>query len=407
MQDQHCHGKFVSVILKASGEGSDDAALTRFIHQACVRRHVVALIEGAIDRGHRAYTHLSKTDVRARAEALPTHGVPEELVALLGHDDDLERIQRQKPAVRGHIPLAEVAEELGGSCKPNAAVNERTSLGCGDADASAKANLLRLAEAADAGGLDRVRVTTGQELVDQFEPWYFGVAFAFLFKYCTGMPDPPEWSKKESWRRQGSDPHVSLASWTQAMARRVEAQLSRDWTFGFASWNLLFRSAVNLARTVDAYDKPVFDETDGKWKQLSAEDIERGALQLVGALAGAYTDSAGRKKQVQGDVSKLPFVPGLGPAACKLNRNLQHVTRILPSTQDARRIMRFEIQAVRPLRSAAFCHEAHQMVHVRMARVRETDPVRITPLHKDCDAGSREWPPLDACVAVDVDTLRR
>ncbi|CAJ1424274.1 unnamed protein product, partial [Effrenium voratum] len=406
---------FVSVILKTSGEGADDTTLTRFIHQACVRRHVVvALIEGAIDREHRAYTHLNKIDVRARAEALPTNGVPEELVALLSHDNDLERIQRQKAAtpVRGHMPLAEVAEELGASCKPNAVVNERTSLGYGDADASAKANLLRLAEAADAGRLDRVRVTTGQELVDQFEPWYFGVAFAFLFKYCTGMPDPPEWSNKARWRRQSSDPHVSLASWTRAMARRVEAQLSRDWTFGFASWNLLFRSAVNLARTVDAYDKPVFDERDGKWKQLSAEDIEHGALQLVGGLVGSYTDSAGRKKQVQGDVSKLPFVPGLGPAARKLLRNLQHATRILPGTQDARRIMRFEIQAMRirygvPLFVTFSPDEAHQLVYVRMARVRETDPVRITPLYKDCDAGSREWPPLDACVAVDVETLRR
>ena len=27
------------------------------------------------------------------------------------------------------------------------------------------------------------------EMVGQFEPWYFGVAFAFCFEYCTGMPD--------------------------------------------------------------------------------------------------------------------------------------------------------------------------------------------------------------------------
>ena len=102
---------------------------------------VVTLIEGAIDLKHRAYTHLIKTDVRARAEALPTNGVPEELVTLLGHDDDLQRIQRQKAATpaRGHVPLEEVAEEWA-SCKPNAVVNERRSLGYGDADASAKAS---------------------------------------------------------------------------------------------------------------------------------------------------------------------------------------------------------------------------------------------------------------------------
>ena len=53
---------------------------------------------------------------------------------------------------------------------------------------------------------------------------------------------------------------------------------------------------MNLARTVDAYDKPVFDEIAGKWKQLSAEDIEHGALQLVSTLTGCYTDAAGRNK---------------------------------------------------------------------------------------------------------------
>lgn len=31
----------------------------------------------------------------------------------------------------------------------------------------------------------------GKAMVDQYEPWYFGVAFAFC-KYCTGMPDAPE-----------------------------------------------------------------------------------------------------------------------------------------------------------------------------------------------------------------------
>ena len=45
-------------------------------------------------------------------------------------------------------------------------------------------------EAPDTGP-ERFFVTTGNAMLDQFEPWYFGVAFAFIFKYCTGMPDMP------------------------------------------------------------------------------------------------------------------------------------------------------------------------------------------------------------------------
>ena len=37
------------------------------------------------------------------------------------------------------------------------------------------------------------------------------------------------------------------------MSRRVEAQLNRDWTFGFVSWNYIFRSSINLSRTFFVY----------------------------------------------------------------------------------------------------------------------------------------------------------
>ena len=35
-------------------------------------------------------------------------------------------------------------------------------------------------------------VATGNQMMNQFVPWYFGVAFAFCFKYCIGMPDMPD-----------------------------------------------------------------------------------------------------------------------------------------------------------------------------------------------------------------------
>ena len=48
-------------------------------------------------------------------------------------------------------------------------------------------------ETNDAGAAPSKDVVVGSEAVDQFAPWYFGVAFAYLFKYCTAMPDVPTW----------------------------------------------------------------------------------------------------------------------------------------------------------------------------------------------------------------------
>jgi hypothetical protein len=32
---------------------------------------------------------------------------------------------------------------------------------------------------------------SGNVMQDQFKPWCFGIAFAFLFEYFAGMPDVP------------------------------------------------------------------------------------------------------------------------------------------------------------------------------------------------------------------------
>ena len=86
-------------------------------------------------------------------------------------------------------------------------------------------------------------------MIDQFQPWYFGVAFAFVFSYCIGMPDMYHFAETPRHRRGDGAPRVEPPAWVRIMARRVEAQISRDWHFGFVSWNYIFTSAVNLSRT--------------------------------------------------------------------------------------------------------------------------------------------------------------
>ena len=90
-------------------------------------------------------------------------------------------------------------------------------------------------------------------MIDQFEPWYFGVAFAYCFKYCIGMPDMPSFAQRPRHRRDDNAPEVDLALWVRVISRRVENQLRRDWLLQFSAGNLLFRSAVNLAKTMYSY----------------------------------------------------------------------------------------------------------------------------------------------------------
>ena len=71
------------------------------------------------------------------------------------------------------------------------------------------------------------------QMLDQFEPWYFGVAFAFCFKYCTGMPDMQTFDKVKRHRRHENAPLVDLQLWTKIISRRCEKALSNSWGLGF------------------------------------------------------------------------------------------------------------------------------------------------------------------------------
>ena len=202
--------------------------MTKFIHQATVRRKVVIkLIENAKARGHRAYKHVNLEAMRAKAQSLPEHGVPPEIVKLLPHDDDLDKLQIQKNAapVPGRIDLSSTDANLI-ITQPNAVLQEQSGENETDLNAQRVAALRhlcdRLAVEEDDSSdtepetkvprtegtretedptLNRFKVITGNRMVDQFQPWYFGVAFAFLFKYCTGMPDMPAFLEKERYAR--------------------------------------------------------------------------------------------------------------------------------------------------------------------------------------------------------------
>ena len=416
----HQLAEVVRVLIKSNAAEKETAeSLTHILHQATVRRHVVlTLIQTAVNRNHPAYQHLDMEQVLMKASELPENGIPPEIISILPHDNDLDNLRPQKNAtpVPGSMSPSQAASELGHWLKPNAVVCEKSSAGKSDLNAAQVSTLkATVPDSEQDSTITSLTLTTGNRLLDQFKATYFGMAFPHVFKHCTAMPDPPEWSPNPRHRRAPDAPRIELGKWVQVMARRCEAQIGRDWTFGFTSWNLLFRSALNLSRTPVKYTEPVFDETSKAWRNLTAKDIEAGAVQLLAALQhGEYVDLHGRPKQVKGDMSKLPYVRGLQPAARKLLQNMRAVGSTLPGTQEARRTMRFEIEALRirfgvPLFVTFSPDEAHQLLYIRMSRTRHSDPVRRAHAFQEWVSGDKDFPHLvdPNTMAVHIETMRR
>ena len=107
--------EMVRVLVKTARNKTETVDVSRVLHQARVRRNVVVgLIADAVARGHPAFQGVCMEAMYSQAEALPEDGVPEELVAILPYDNDLNRIMRQKAAtpVREEMAVDDLAVEL-------------------------------------------------------------------------------------------------------------------------------------------------------------------------------------------------------------------------------------------------------------------------------------------------------
>ena len=71
-----------------------------------------------------------------------------------------------------------------------------------------------------------------------------------------------------------------------------------------------------------------------------------GSKQLCKALKGKYRNLDGKMQGVNGDMTKLRYVATLSGAARKLLANIEHTSRRLPRTQEIRRLMRFDTNAM-------------------------------------------------------------
>ena len=179
------------------------------------------------------------------------------------------------------------------------------------------------------------------------------------------------------------------------MQRRVEAQFRRDWTFGFAVWNYLFRTAVNLQKNAYMFSAP--DADGGGYHSLKPEEIVAGAQELARRLNGTYTDVNGGEKPVRGDLTKLRFA-NLQPAARKILANVEARAANIPGTHEVRKTMRLQTHAYRVCYGTSIFltfspSERDTALMLRLARVREEDPALLRDGAKKFQA--RGAPALD------------
>ena len=154
----------------------------------------------------------------------------------------------------------------------------------------------------------------------------------------------PAFAHKTRFRQFSDAPRIETGDWVRTMSRRIEASVSRDYSFGFVSWSYMFRSSMNLGQSLYAYERKHGKDTGAKF---TACDLENGVVAIAEALWGTYKDVHGKSQKVNGDIAKVNYVPGLSEAAHLLLKNIAHASRKLPGTQETRRMMIFITQAYR------------------------------------------------------------
>ena len=121
-------------------------------------------------------------------------------------------------------------------------------------------------------------------------------------------------------------------------------------------------------------------------KSLTSSDLEEAAIQILHMLRyGFYTDPAGRKHWIEGDMTKVRLCKGLSDASRKLLSAIEHTSRRVEGTQEVRRLMRWNLQSFRVVYGQCIFvtfapAEKHSLLMIRLSRVCEADPIW---LHKE------------------------
>ena len=175
---------------------------------------------------------------------------------------------------------------------------------------------------------------TGSTMLDQFHAAYLGMAFPFTIPVAVGSYDI---KGQEKWRRAPTDDfeasQVLLFDLARSLPQRIEGQYRRHWAFVPGLWNLYFREQVNTGVSLSTQTRGAASNPCDDVEQ----DAALAAAQIYEKLhTGTYKTQTGRRRKIDGDVSKLLYAEGLTQQQRRILSDFNFRTRSLPGTQGIR-----------------------------------------------------------------------
>ena len=207
-------------------------------------------------------------------------------------------------------------------------------------------------------------ITTGNTMVNQFVPWYIGMAFPFTLPSAVGGYDV---DRNKRWRRPDHDdipePRMSCDAWepfadgattlstehqlmgpacevklsdlVKGLSQRIEGQFRRHWGFIPALWNLYFRERINLGGGIQV-------KTNAPGAEVSSSDVPdtdaaMAAASLLQKLESGHFMDKGKRRKIDYDASKLPFAEHLSHTEKQLLADFRFRSAKIPGTQEIRR----------------------------------------------------------------------
>jgi hypothetical protein len=333
----------------------------RLLREATVRKEVVVrLIEMNVARNLPGYAEFAaktpnwRAEVVARAAALyPTADPIADVFSVYEINEEVGEVDEGKaacpaqPLTTGDVdPLAH-AQTMGicdgASMHAGMTDNERTIRGL--------MNLQDEARGVADGTLPHVHALryTHEELLETFNPWFFAIAYPFLYPRGGGWVDyyrNPSSRRSARTPTDGDDearhtdaPRVELDDLARWMCRTAMNQFKRDCTHLFVFKDLWHRRQVNHAKgyhvLTNEMSSRVDDGNEGELALQLVEDIH----DLLSKLTGSYSTDLAGVVHVGGDVGRLRSHPDLTPLQRKLLVSFDLVARRISGTAEARHMM--------------------------------------------------------------------
>ena len=256
-----------------------------------------------------------------------------------------------------------------------------------------------------------LEIKTGSEMLKQFRPQYLGMAHPYTLPVAVGgcdIPGHPRWRRPTAQEVEErpvaiEDPFfsenncqvgaakVQIFDLARSLPRRIEGQFRRHWAFVPGLWNLYFRNQVNLGTSLGAVERG----RKGTPQEDVQQDFVLAAANLMHKLEhGTYLTQHGKKRRIDGDMTKLRYAEGITLEERKVMNDTNFRTKQVSGTQE----IRTGIGHVCTFASEVYGNgifmtvspgERHSHLAVRLSRYRGKDPF-VTELPKD-RADEAKW----------------